>query len=503
MATSIKILFITREIVPFYYGGIGTLFKALAGMLNAKGHKISFLSQAHEDFDQEIFRQEYGPAEIHFVDSPGPDKFPLSCPDVGNVSSFQFTYNLAVAEKFDRIVSESPPDIVISADFGAEGLFVMAKARLGHYPGIRFILHISGSLYHLMTVYESGCVPPMPSKLEDPQNRLIWAMEDGCIPLAPEIIVPTLWTWKETRSRIKIETNLHVIPNYPDKNFSLSENGGSPQTNRANNILFIGRLDRCKGADLLLKLFIDFHQVLPSDTTLTFIGRDCACKEYKSTFLQHWKDRIPASCMDKIKFLGQVDHSKVTQYLKEAKLCIFPSRWEVFGLVCLEAMAHGVPILVSKNTGPAEVLGADLQDYVFDFENDTQQIITTIQALCADPTDNRQLRKKMRERARILTEQAKTAMERLIASPAPPPKALDENSRAAILDALTRGSSAIGDIAFHLGKDILSVQKHFPLENGIYRDILMGKIPSTAPPPKACHGFLCNLTAKFKKIIGL
>ncbi|MDH4316963.1 MAG: glycosyltransferase family 4 protein [Desulfobulbaceae bacterium] len=498
-----KILFITREIVPFYYGGIGTLFKALAGMLSAKGHKISFLSQAHGNFDQKIFRQEYGQAEIHFVDSPSPDKFPMSCSDVGKVSSFQFTYNLAVAEKFDRIVSESPPDIVISADFGAEGLFVMAKARLGHYPGIRFILHISGSLYHLMTVYESGCVPPMPSKLQDPQNRLMWAMEDGCIPLAPEIIVPTLWTWKETQKRIKVETNLHVIPNYPDKSFSLSEKEQNSQTNRANNILFIGRLDRCKGADLLLKLFIKFHLVLPSDTTLTFIGRDCACKEYNSTFLQYWKNRIPASCMDKIKFLGQVDHSQVNQYLQEAKLCIFPSRWEVFGLVCLEAMAHGVPILVSKDTGPAEVLGPELENYAFDFENDTQQIITTIQALCADPTDNRQLRKKMRERARILKEQTESAMERLIASNAPPTIPLNKNSRAAILDVLTRGSSAIGDIAFHLGKDILSVQKHFPIENGVYRDILIGKVPLTSSHPKLYQGISSKLAAKFKKIIGL
>ena len=480
-----KIMFITREIVPFYYGGIGTLFKALARLLSDKGHSISFLSQAHDDFDREIFQQQYGETEIHFVDCPHPSNFPESIPEVGNVSSFQFAYNLAVAEKFDSIVSNSPPDIVISADFGAEGLFVMVKARLGNYPDIRFILHISGSLYHLMSVYESGCVPPLLSQLEDPQNRLVWAMEDGCIPLAPEIIVPTQWTWKETLTRINVETNLHVIPNYPDQNFSLPEIKDTHSPEQTKNLLFIGRLDRCKGADLLLKLFIDFHNELPADTKLTFIGRDCACKEYKSTFLQYWSNRIPSSCKDKIEFLGQVEHSKVKKYLGQASLCIFPSRWEVFGLVCLEAMAHGVPIMVSKNTGPAEVIGTDLAEYAFDFECEQEQIIKKIQIIFSDPSGNLQLRKKMRQRAQILIEHAEKAMEQLIA----------------LMDALMRTGSAMGDIAFFLGKDILKIQKYFHQKGEEYHSILNTRTNPAIQPPEPPQSTYRKVLIKIKKLV--
>ena len=60
---------------------------------------------------------------------------------------------------------------------------------------------------------------------------------------------------------------------------------------------------------------------------------------------------------DKIFFLGRTE--KVMQFLESIDVFILTSKYEGFGLVLLEAMDAGVPIVASKNSSIAEVLGID------------------------------------------------------------------------------------------------------------------------------------------------
>jgi hypothetical protein len=137
-----RILFITREIVPFYYGGIGTQFKAVAKFLKRQGHEAAFLTRKPSDFDEVVYQQNYGDMALFFVDAPAPDNFVSFSVTGGLVLTYNMAYALAVSKKFDEICNTIHSDIVIVAEYGAEGLFLLLKSKAGDYRNTRFILTI-------------------------------------------------------------------------------------------------------------------------------------------------------------------------------------------------------------------------------------------------------------------------------------------------------------------------------------------------------------------------
>ena len=103
-------------------------------------------------------------------------------------------------------------------------------------------------------------------------------------------------------------------------------------------VLAIGRLVPQKGFDVLLAAM----KQLP-DVELEIAGDGPLREELAA--------RAPAN----VRFLGEVDD--VEERLKRAAALVVPSRWEGFGLVAVEGMAAGVPVVASRVDGLAEVVG--------------------------------------------------------------------------------------------------------------------------------------------------
>ena len=60
---------------------------------------------------------------------------------------------------------------------------------------------------------------------------------------------------------------------------------------------------------------------------------------------------------ERIKFIGEIGHTKKVKLLSSASALLFPSRWnEAFGLVMVEALACGTPVVALNNGAVAEVL---------------------------------------------------------------------------------------------------------------------------------------------------
>jgi D-inositol-3-phosphate glycosyltransferase len=59
---------------------------------------------------------------------------------------------------------------------------------------------------------------------------------------------------------------------------------------------------------------------------------------------------------DQIDFIGQVDHTELPLYYNAADVCVVPSYYESFGLVALESMACGTPVVATRVGGLSTIV---------------------------------------------------------------------------------------------------------------------------------------------------
>jgi glycosyltransferase involved in cell wall biosynthesis len=107
------------------------------------------------------------------------------------------------------------------------------------------------------------------------------------------------------------------------------------------NLGFIGRFDYQKGLDLLLEAFKDPRL---QHVDLYLIGESTLGRTYD----------IPSQ--PNIKKLGWVKNAEIDAYIRCFDAVVIPSRWEGFGLIALEAMRNGKPVLASRIGGLAELV---------------------------------------------------------------------------------------------------------------------------------------------------
>ena len=116
---------------------------------------------------------------------------------------------------------------------------------------------------------------------------------------------------------------------------------------RSLEILYVGRLTDLKGVRLALEAFgkLRYRQPL---TRLTFVGDG-----ERRTWLKNRTQELGLG--DTVRFLGNISHKKALEQMGKADLFLFPS-FEGGGMVVLEAMAHGLPVVCLDRGGPGEMV---------------------------------------------------------------------------------------------------------------------------------------------------
>ncbi len=97
-------------------------------------------------------------------------------------------------------------------------------------------------------------------------------------------------------------------------------------------------------------------------------------------------------------FVGYLGGEQLAAAYAVADAFIFPSRTETLGLVLLEAMAAGCPVIAARAGGIPDIVTDGQNGYLFDPE-DPQGAIAATHKLFADPAANRQLRENARTEA--------------------------------------------------------------------------------------------------------
>ena len=123
---------------------------------------------------------------------------------------------------------------------------------------------------------------------------------------------------------------------------------GAPSTGKTKSFLAVGRFSRQhKGFDLLIEAFLLFSQK-NQEWTLDIVGEGVEEELYRSLIKKY-------NLEDRVTIHPFTNH--IQDYYSNAQVYVLSSRWEGFGLVLVEAMAHGLPVVSSDLPTSKEIMG--------------------------------------------------------------------------------------------------------------------------------------------------
>jgi UDP-glucose:(heptosyl)LPS alpha-1,3-glucosyltransferase len=161
---------------------------------------------------------------------------------------------------------------------------------------------------------------------------------------------------------------------------SVRERWGIPP--EASVVLFVGSGFRRKGLDRLISLW---SQPRFGALYLLIVGHDARLARYKA-----WAE---SKAPDRIIFTGRQD--EIENFYRAADLVALPALQEAFGNVVLEALASGLPVLVSSNVGAANLLVGRLSQGIVEQPEEPECLASRLLELieCAkDPSFSREAR---------------------------------------------------------------------------------------------------------------
>ena len=120
-------------------------------------------------------------------------------------------------------------------------------------------------------------------------------------------------------------------------------------------VLFVGRIEPLKGLDTLVKAISWRRTFKPGQVTLAIIGGDPdASPQEMSAEMARIQKLCDDLCMGRmVVFLGKRAQDTLPYYYSAADVLVMPSHYESFGMVALEAMACGTPVIASQVGGLA------------------------------------------------------------------------------------------------------------------------------------------------------
>jgi glycosyltransferase involved in cell wall biosynthesis len=172
-------------------------------------------------------------------------------------------------------------------------------------------------------------------KLKDSPDHMRWKDEE--LDLADYVIVPSQHVC-QTLSGIIPNDKIRII-NYGAPPVRPSKLNQFTPT-RPLKVIFVGALTQRKGISYLL----DAVDMLGPSVSLTMVGRRFCANE-----------RVDDYCR-RSRWFESLSYNRVLDVMSESDVLVLPSLCEAFGLVVTEALACGLPVIVTPNVGAVDLL---------------------------------------------------------------------------------------------------------------------------------------------------
>ncbi|AXV40954.1 glycosyltransferase [Methanobacterium sp. BAmetb5] len=163
-------------------------------------------------------------------------------------------------------------------------------------------------------------------------------------------ILPVSKGLKVSIQNYKIKNKFYIIPNTYDKKIFY------PTKIRIKKekikMLLVANITPIKGIDYLLKS-INYLKLKRNDFQLDIVGDGPSKEEYETMAMDLGLGEI-------VNFHGQKTNAEVAIYMRNCDFFVQPSLFETFGVVYIEAMGCGKPIIGTKTVGPLEIINENV-----------------------------------------------------------------------------------------------------------------------------------------------
>ncbi|MEP6700806.1 MAG: glycosyltransferase family 4 protein [Bacteroidota bacterium] len=326
-----RICLITYEYPPDTgIGGIGTYMYQLSKSLEKKKIKTEIICAT----GKKSYTEEQGDyLSITRINCHSTEEFRKLAPPVAK-------------ERFDI----KPFDVIECPEFGAEGLHI--KEVLPDIPLVikfhtpKFLIKEINDFYYDQLWWRKLKLKAgfRYNYKHDPEYKATLRADMLIAPShSIKQIIATRWGIEEKKI-------IHLPYIYDPSPELLNIQPGS----KSKTILYMGRLETRKGVYNLAKAIPLILEKIP-DARFIFLGKDSR-GPLREKSMKSVLEKEVAAFANSVSFLDHVSLDKIPFYLAQAQVCVFPSLWENFPNVCLEAMSTARNIVASQNGGMRDML---------------------------------------------------------------------------------------------------------------------------------------------------
>ncbi|SJZ41940.1 glycosyltransferase family 4 protein [Selenihalanaerobacter shriftii] len=320
-----KVLMVSWEYPPISVGGLASHVNDLSTVLVEEGVEIHLVTQGGEEADR--YEQEEG-VNVYRVNKPE-----ISTPDF---LTWVMLVNFNLLEVANSLLDEYEFNLIHTHDWLVG--FTGKSLKYSHHLPLVATIHAT----------ESG------------RNNGIYNSHQKYINDVEWLIGYEAWRLICCSQYMKEE--IHGLFQTPKDKIDVINNGVDLDTfddvevpmdfkekyTNGNLIFFIGRIVREKGVQVLLEAAPKILSATP-DTQFVIAGKGPMLDELKSQVYNF-------GIADNVTFTGYISEEEKERLYQVADVAVFPSLYEPFGIVALEAMASKTPVVVSGVGGLDEII---------------------------------------------------------------------------------------------------------------------------------------------------
>ncbi|MBJ6764555.1 glycosyltransferase [Myxococcaceae bacterium JPH2] len=332
-----RICLVSKELSPFFGGGIGTYVTLMSRAFADAGHEVHVLTAALPGLER-------APELL-----PGVHVHTVAELEPGYAGAFPFPplrHAMAAYTLLQTLHARHPFDLIEFPEYEGEGYFALrARRTLGQFATAVLAVRLHTPTHEVQRFNRVTTLD-----MDAAQQEF---MEDCSVRDADLLLSPTQSLLDLVRARLGLGDKGVVVP-YPFPTRSFAQATPRPRATPP-RVLYFGRLEYRKGVQHLIEAMQTlFARGLQAEVQL--VGGDTRTGPFGRSMREWLERRIAPEWKHRFLFEPPRPRAELASAIAEATVCCFPSLWENFPNVCLEAMSAGCLVVGSDAGGMAEVI---------------------------------------------------------------------------------------------------------------------------------------------------